>query len=235
MKRSSRTIAALAAFLFGTLCAYVRASEPSATSASGIALDTPWKVSVYALARKTFVHPAWGWQHSERNYAVSLGLAKADHLTVDTDVLFAAAFLHDMAAFAPFQKEGVEHGDVAAKASESVLRDAGFPMVKFPAVAAAERGHMFYSDAGSRPEAIVLHDADSLDFLGAMGAARLLALVGEKAPSVDKTVAELRSFAHDIPPKLLTKSGRALGVTRALELTAFLDRFEAENSGDIAR
>ena len=58
-------------------------------------------------------------------------------------------------AFAPYQAKG-EHGDVAARESESILRDAGFPMAKFPSVQAAMRGHMYYSDPGSDPNAIVL-------------------------------------------------------------------------------
>src|SRR5215472_6569016 len=129
-------------------------------TATGIPLDAPWKATIYHLATTKFKHPAWGWQHSERNYEVALRLAKGDHLAVDTDVLFAASFLHDMAAFSPYQKKG-EHGVVAAEESVAVLRDAGFPMSKIAAVQAAERGHMYYSDAGSRPESIALHDADS--------------------------------------------------------------------------
>lgn len=216
-----------------------RADEATATvsptSATGIPLDAPWKRSVYGLARKTFVHPAWGWQHSERNYNVALELARADGLIVDRDVLFAAAFLHDMAAFPPFEKAGMEHGDRAAESSEAVLRSAGFPMTKFPAVAAAERGHMYYSKVGSQPEAIVLHDADSVDFLGAVGAARMLALVGNTSASIAPTIAQLRSFVHDIPPTLLTKSGRALGAARATELAALLDRLDAETAGGVLR
>lgn len=216
---------------FPLFLALVVGLAPAATAAaipvtaSGIALDAPWKVSVYTLARTHFVHPAWGWQHSERNYNVALRLAKGDNLRVDTDVLFAACFLHDMAAFPPYNaaQTRMEHGDVAAIASESVLRNAGFPMSKFPLVQAAERGHMYYSRPGNFAEAIVLHDADSLDFLGAVGAARMIALTGENGPSFQNSIAQLRKFTVDIPPRLLTKTGRRLGERRARELRAFVD------------
>jgi uncharacterized protein len=201
------------------------------TTVSGIPLDAPWKVTIYGLAKSKFIHPAWGWQHSERNYLVAVRLAKGDHLTVDTDVLFAAAFLHDMAAFGPYEKKGVEHGDQAAQASIAVLRSAGFPMSKLAAVQAAERGHMYYSKPGPMPEAIVLHDADSLDFLGTIGAARMIALTGEKAPSFRDAVTSLRSFLHDIPPRLITKTGRAMGTARAAELERLLDELNAETFG----
>lgn len=197
-------------------------------TATGIPLDAPWKVTVYHLAQTTFIHPAWGWQHSERNYNVAVRLAEEDRLKIDRDVLFAAAFLHDMAAFKPCADKKMEHGDCAAIESEAVLRDAGFPMQKFSAVQDAERRHMYYSDAGTSPESIVLHDADSLDFLADIGAARMLSLTGAKAPSFAPALKQLREFVHDIPPRLVTKAAQRIGQERAAELQAFLDRLDAE-------
>lgn len=208
-------IAALLAIILG-------ASQPAAT-VTGIPLDAPWKASIYHLAQTTFVHPAWGWQHSERNYDLAVRLAREDGLKIDTDVLFAAAFLHDMAAFKPCADAKMEHGDCAAIQSGAILREAGFPMQKLPAVQAAERGHMYYRNPGPSAEAIVLHDADSLDFLGDIGAARLIALTGAKAPSFAPAVKQLRSFVTQIPPHLITKAARRIGAQRAAELRAFLD------------
>ncbi|MBV8373134.1 MAG: hypothetical protein JOY69_07715, partial [Candidatus Eremiobacteraeota bacterium] len=178
------------------LCTLPAFAQDHPQTAGGIALDAPWKVTIYQLARKKFIHPAWGWQHSERNYLLGMRLAKGDGLTVDSDVLFAAAFLHDMSAFMPCADAKMEHGDCAAQQSGAILRAAGFPMSKLPGVQAAEHGHMFYSDPGPRPEAIVLHDADSLDFLGSIGAARMFSLAGEKAPSFAPAVKSLRSFVE---------------------------------------
>jgi uncharacterized protein len=202
-------------------------AQPAQT-ATGIPLDAPWKVTIYDLARAKFHHPAWGWQHSERNYRIALELAQGDGLQVDTDVLFAAAFLHDMAAFMPCQETKLEHGECAARQSGAILRAAGFPMEKLPAVQAAERGHMYYSNPGSQPEAIVLHDADSLDFLGDIGAARMLSLTGESAESFARAVKALRAFLRDIPPRLITKTAQKMGAERAAELERFLDALQAE-------
>ena len=203
------------------------AAVPSAT-VTGIPLDAPWKATVYALARATFRHPAWGWQHSERDYQLAVEVAKGDGLALDTDVLFAAAFLHDMAAFPPYEEPKTEHGDVAAVKSEPILRDAGFPMAKFPAVQAAMREHMYYSKVGAIPEAIALHDADSLDFLGAAGAARMLALTGEGKPDIQPAIRSLRRFVSDIPPKLVTNTAKRIGAQRAAELARFLDSLRDE-------
>lgn len=195
---------------------------------TGIPLDAPWKTALYHLARTEFVHPAWGWQHSERDYDLAVELAREDGLRVDTDVLFAAAFLHDMAAFEPCRDPKLEHGDCAAIESGAILRADGFPMQKLPAVQAAERGHMYYRNPGASPEAIVLHDADSLDFLGDIGAARLIALTGAKAPSFAPALAQLRTLLKDIPPRLITKAAKRIGAERAARLRTFLDTLSSE-------
>lgn len=229
MKRS--VLALLACLVCAAPAAAVSPAPSAAPTATvtGIPLDAPWKVTVYELAR-TFKHPAWGWQHAERNYDLSLELAKGDGLAVDTDVLFAACMLHDMAAFKPYQAPG-EHGDVAAQKSEAILREAGFPMQKFPQVAAAMRGHMYYSNPGPGTEAILLHDADSLDFLGAIGAVRMLSLTGENAESAAQSIAALRNFIKAIPPKLITKTAKRMGAERVRELQAFLDAYQRESFG----
>ncbi|MFY9632349.1 MAG: HD domain-containing protein [Candidatus Cybelea sp.] len=211
----------------GVAALFLAVTPPNQT-ATAIPLDAPWKVTIYDLARSKFHHPAWGWQHSERNYRVALELAQGDGLKVDTDVLFAAAFLHDMAAFMPCADKKLEHGECAAQQSGAILRAAGFPMEKFAAVQAAERGHMYYSDPGKQPEAIVLHDADSLDFLGEIGAARMISLTGESAESFAPAVKALRTFLKEIPPRLITKTAQRIGAQRAAELARFLDGLEAE-------
>jgi uncharacterized protein len=210
------------------------AATAPAQTATGIPLDAPWKVRIYQLARTKFLHPAWGWQHSERNYRLGMELAQGDGLHVDADVLFAAAFLHDMAAFMPCTDAHLEHGACAALQSPAILRDAGFPVAKIPAVQAAERGHMYYMNPGSDPAAIVLHDADSLDFLGDIGAARMLSLTGEKAPSFAPAVETLRKFLHDIPPRLITRTAQRIGEQRVAELRAFLDALTAETRNQAA-
>jgi uncharacterized protein len=228
--RTKPTIAVLLSALLVLIGPAFAAGVPAVT-VTGIPLDAPWKVKLYELAHARFLHPGWGWQHSERDYLMALRLARSDGLHVDTDVLFAAAYLHDMSAFMPCAGPKMEHGECAARQASAMLRGTGFPMAKLAAVQAAERGHMFYSSPGSDPNAIVLHDADSLDFLGDMGAARLIALTGEKAPSFAPAVKTLRGFIKDIPPRLITKTAQRLGRERTRELQAFLDGLQDESLG----
>jgi uncharacterized protein len=211
---------------------HARAADAPATTVTGIPLDAPWKVKIYAFAREHFHHPSWGYQHSERDYLLAMQFAKEDGIKADPDVLFAAAMMHDMAAFKPWDADmkggKIEHGDVAAADCPPILRDAGFPMEKIAAVQAAESGHMYYSKA-TLPEAQLLHDADSVDFLGAIGAARIIATVGEDRPSMSGAIKTLRSFLKDIPPALYTNAAKKAAAPRIAELKAFLAELDAED------
>jgi hypothetical protein len=51
-----------------------------------------WHATVRELAAKNFKNPAWGYSHCERDYALARALAAADHVALDDDVLFAAAY-----------------------------------------------------------------------------------------------------------------------------------------------
>ena len=67
-----------------------------------------------------------------------------------------------MAAFAPWEKQNVDHADEAAQIVDTVLKGTGFPMAKIDAVRGAIRTHMYERDPVG-PEAPYLHDADALD------------------------------------------------------------------------
>lgn len=200
-------------------------AQATATPA-GIPLDSAWRRAVHAHARETLAHPSWGWRHSERNYLLAMSLARAEGLTVDPDVLFAAAFLHDWGGIAPFAAPGVDHAVRSVELAEPFLRDAGFPMEKFPAVRAAVLGHM-YDKEPEGPEAIVMHDADALDFLGALGSARLLAATGE-GDDYDLALRRIERFAVDIPPRLKTEAARRIAPERVAVMTDFLARVRSE-------
>jgi uncharacterized protein len=199
-------------------------------SAAGIALSSPWRSAVYAHARGKLLHPAWGWRHCERDFLLARQIAREEKLAIDEDVLFAAAFLHDAGAIPPFAKDGVDHAVRSAELAEPFLRQARFPMAKFPAVKAAILGHMFDKEAGSGAEAQVLHDADALDFLGATGIARRLAVTGT-APDLDSVMARLETVYRDIPGRLITATAKRMAIPRLIAMQAFFDQLKRETPG----
>ena len=207
---------------------------------AAIAADAPtptikptgnWRAAVHRFAEDNLKHPAWGLSHSMRDYELAKELAAADQVTVDDDVLYAAAYLHDVAAFAPFRKSGVDHQDEAARIVESMLAGTGFPMSKIEAVRGAIRTHMFGRDPVG-PEAIYIHDADALDWLGAIGVARAFGLVDPKGgdPDGPSAVEDLEHSLKAVPPRIVSKAGKARTPQRVRELEEFLRELRAESS-----
>jgi HD superfamily phosphodiesterase len=207
-------------------------AEPAGGAPPAVDAAADWRASVRALAAKHFKNPAWGYSHCMRDYALARELAAADHAAFDDDVLYAAAYLHDMAAFPPWEKQKLDHSDVAADIVDTVLKDTGFPMAKIDAVRGAIRTHMYYRDPAG-PEALYLHDADALDWLGAIGVARIMALVDPNGGSPDgpKAVKMLEDNLKNVPSRVLSPAGRAMVPPRKAELEAFLRDLRRESDG----
>jgi uncharacterized protein len=201
-------------------------------SESGIALDSNWKVAVYEFAKENLVHTAWGVEHYERNYLLGLDLAKAESLQIDEDVLFAAAFLHDMGVFEPYVVTDAEHSQTATENIESVLNSTDFPAKKIPDVKAAILAHMFYADVPDNNTAIVLHDADTLDFLGIIGVTRILSLSTRHpwASDLQTAVATLENFSEQLPASLKTQAAKTMAEARVVEMRNFLETLKKQSN-----
>src|SRR5580700_9634832 len=83
-----------------------------------LALGQDWRTAVRQFAEMHLKHPAWGFSHSVRDYELARKLAAADRVVLDDDVLYAAAFLHDVGAFKPYEKADVDHADRGAQIVE---------------------------------------------------------------------------------------------------------------------
>jgi len=204
----------------------VRAAAPPSPATTAPA----WRETVRKFAAEHFKHPAWGYSHSVRDYQLARELAAADHVTLDDDVLFAAAYLHDIAAFAPWEKAGVDHADEGAAIVDTVLRATGFPMAKIDAVRGAIRTHMYNRDPVGA-EALYLHDADALDWLGAIGVARIIALTDPNGgrPTAPEVLPMLEENLAKVPGRVLSAAGRARIAPRKAELEKFLSDLRRES------
>jgi uncharacterized protein len=195
--------------------------------AGSAALD--WRAATRRFAQEHFKNPAWGYSHSERDYALARALAAHDRVPLDDDVLFAASYLHDMAAFPPWANEKLDHSDIAADTVGGILKGTGFPMAKIEAVRGAIRTHMFYREPVG-PEALYLHDADALDWLGAVGAARIFAIVDPKGgdPDGPKAAKMLEDSLANVPAHVRSPAGLALLPERSAQLKQFLQDLRSE-------
>jgi uncharacterized protein len=204
------------------------------TAAPAFADSPPldWRGQVRAFNAEHFKHPAWGTSHSERDYQLAKAMAATDKVVLDDDVLFAAAYLHDVAAFKPYEKADLDHSDVAADLVGEILASTGFPMEKLPKVQAAIREHMYYRTP-TVAESLYLHDADALDWLGAIGAARIMALADPNGgqPDGPAVIPMLKENLRDVPARVLSPAGKALMAAKRDSLAKWLETLSAETDG----
>jgi hypothetical protein len=191
--------------------------------------EPAWRGEVRALAQKHFKNPAWGYSHSTRDYELARQLAAADHVPLDDDVLFAASYLHDIAMFQPWEVQSKDHSDVGATAIDNILTKSNFPIEKIDAVRNAIRTHMYYRKPVG-PEATYLHDADALDWLGAIGVARVIALTDSNggSPNVPDEVALIEHNLKDVPPHVVSPAGRLSIGARSAKVVEYLKSLRSE-------
>jgi uncharacterized protein len=196
---------------------------------AGPASAESWRDKVTEFGVKNFNHI--GFSHVQRDYALAKSLAAADQVALDDDVIFAAAYLHDMGAFPAWAEPKKDHSDTGAAKIDLVLADTDFPKAKLDAVRAAIRTHMYYRDPVSA-EARYLHDADALDWLGAIGVARMLELVDPKggAPTGPDVIEYIKGNVK-AADKLVTQAGQAQVASRLAEQKAYLDALARETGG----
>ena len=196
--------------------------------------EQDWHQVVQRFAAEHFKNPAWGYSHSVRDYELAKALAAADHVTLDDDILFATAYLHDMAAFAPWdrEKDGIDHSDEGARVFVTVLRGTDFPEAKLDAVRDAIRTHMYYRTP-EKPEAVYLHDADALDWLGAIGVARIFALADPNGgdPDGPKVLKMLEENLAKVPAGVVSPAGKKRLPSLQKELATFLEDLRRETDG----
>jgi uncharacterized protein len=108
---------------------------------------------------------ASGYEHSYRLYRLARQIG--ENLDYDDEVLHAACFLHDLDLVA-------RHPETSAEKAKSILEETGFTPGKIQAVYLAILNHMPGKEQdGQAVETKLLHDANLLDTLGAIGFARL--------------------------------------------------------------
>jgi uncharacterized protein len=174
--------------------------------------------------------------HQPRLYRLAKELAQGQ--PYDDDVLYAAAWMHDLGVFYGHRPEDPaalaswDHVAYAIEQAPGVLRQFGFPETKIPAAMEAIRTHL-PSGQPTSFEGTLLRDADLLEQLGAVGILRTVSKVGRDTRFVHLAdpVAALRRNADELPGKLQLASARKLAEPRLAILRAFLDAAHAEADG----
>lgn len=176
------------------------------------------------------------FSHQPRLYRLAKELA--EDRACDDDVLFAAAWLHDLGVFIGHRPEDPaalaawDHVPYTMARTAELLRQFGFPAEKIPAVIEVIRTHQ----PAGRPtclEGLLLRDADILEQLGAAGLLRTVSKVGRDTRFVrlGDALRVLKRNATELPAQLRLASAQRFAETRLQSLTAFLEAAEAEAGG----
>ena len=197
--------------------------------------------------------PVHGFDHVLRvlKTAERIGMEEG----ADLEILRTAALLHDSKGADPRGEahEREIHHLLSADFAETVLTDLGWLPEKIAAVQHCIRSHRYRAqDEPPRSiEAMCLFDADKLDVLGAIGAARTTAFSaqadlpfyrelsqsflengehqpGEQHSAYHEYLFKLR-FVHE---RLLTKAGRAIAEQRDAFLRQYFEQLQAECRGE---
>jgi uncharacterized protein len=195
-----------------------------------------WRESVVEYIRAEAL-PADKFGHQPRVYALACRIGAG--MGFDDDILFAAAWMHDLGVFAghrpsdPDELAQWNHLPYTIGRTKELLTEWGFAADKLEGVAEAIRTHQA-EDEPERVEAILLRDADILEQLGAIGALRALVKVGRdtRYDTFSSVVPILRRAANQLPDKLRLSSARSLALRRTELLRLFISAI-AEEAGNL--
>jgi uncharacterized protein len=171
--------------------------------------------------------------HQPRLYALTREIGTG--LTYDDDVVFAAAWLHDLGVFTghrPVDPQALAAWDNTAYAmakAPQILSDVEFPVAKRAAVVETIRTHQ-PAAAPTTLEGEILRDADILEQLGAVGILRTVCKIGRDTRFADFTSAvnSLRKALAVLPKQIHLESARTMAQPRIALLESFLSELDAE-------
>jgi uncharacterized protein len=176
------------------------------------------------------------FSHQARLYELARQLAGEQPF--DDEVLFAAAWMHDLGVFIGHRPEdpaALAKWDNVAYALDKtpgLLEELGFPATKIAAVIEVIRTHLPLGKPTSF-EGTLLRDADLLEQLGAVGILRTVSKVGRDTRFVrfSEALKVLQRNAGQLPAQLQLASARIRAEPRLKLLQGFLDAAEKESMG----
>lgn len=176
------------------------------------------------------------FSHQARLYALAVRLAGSERY--DDDVLFAAAWLHDVGVFIGHRPQDTaalakwDNVAYAVKEAPGLLKNFVFPSEKIAAVLEVIRTHLPSAEP-TLFEGILLRDADILEQLGAVGILRTVSKVGRDSRFIyfADALRVLSRNLEQLPAQLKLPSAREAGKERIEILRLFLEAAEKEASG----
>jgi uncharacterized protein len=195
-----------------------------------------WREAVVAYIRAETL-PLDKFGHMPRLYALAVRLGQGTEY--DDDVLFAAAWMHDLGDFLghrpqdPAELAKWDHVPYTIAKSRDLLAGWGFPTEKLEAVAEVIRTHQ-PQDNPVLYEAVLLRDADILEQLGAIGVLRAFVKVGRdtRFPTYSSVLPVIQRAVETLPPMLRTDRAQLLAIPRVRLLRSLISGV-GEEAGEL--
>jgi uncharacterized protein len=177
-----------------------------------------WRQSVVDYLRAEAL-PVDKFGHQPRLYALACRLGQG--LRFDDDILFAAAWMHDLGVFLGHRPQDAaalaawDHVPYTIARTRELLPSWGFPVEKLDDVAEAIRTHQ------------------AKEQLGAVGAVRALVKVGRdtRFSTFSSVLPVLRSALEHLPSQLRLDASKEMAAPRVEALRHFIASLEEEANG----
>ena len=167
----------------------------------------------------------WGINHTRRLLHLISIIGEEQHY--DPEVVWIAAHLHDWGGYAKWQQAGVDHALRSRQVAEAFWTEKGYPQELLqPILECIEFHHS--GNPGRSIEAILLSDADALDFLGVVGVLRDFS---KNARDMRKAYDTAQNRRKKVPQLLCLDKSKAMAEQRLRDMEALLSLFEQDTFG----
>jgi len=167
----------------------------------------------------------WGINHTRRLLKLIAIIGKDQQY--NPELVWVAAHLHDWGAYPKWMQPAVDHALRSRQVAEEFLVEKGYASeLLTPTLECIEFHHG--SDPNRRMEAILLSDADALDFLGVVGVLRDFS----KMPKdLRKAYEVVQSRKEKLRQSICLETSKKIATQRLDEMERLLVAFEQETFG----
>ena len=170
---------------------------------------------------------AWGVNHTQR--LLKLMERLSGDTPYDEEVVWLAAHLHDWGAYKPWAKPEIDHVQRSVEVAGPFLAERGCDEIGRAHILECIAHHASAgTDTRISREAMLLHDADVLDFLGAVG---ILRDFSKNARNLRGGYDAALKRRARLPQTLFLPESVELARQRLHDMDAFLAAFEADSFG----
>ncbi len=167
----------------------------------------------------------WGINHTRR--LLKLIDTIGEGCRYDQEVVWMAAHLHDWGGYPAWAQTGVDHALRSKQVAAGFLAENGYAdSLIVPVLECIETHHT--GDPNRRLEALLLSDADALDFLGVVG---MLRDFSKKPSDLRKAYETTKGRKAKLPGMLCLPRSKEIARQRVQRMEAMLAAFEEESFG----